>query len=94
MGQKNYQVLELAFNQALLPSLLASLAQRNITSLLVEGGARTLEGFLQLGLWDEARVLVAGVHLFPGLPAPQLPLAPESIQKLGNDFLLAYQNHA
>ncbi|MCB9303443.1 MAG: bifunctional diaminohydroxyphosphoribosylaminopyrimidine deaminase/5-amino-6-(5-phosphoribosylamino)uracil reductase RibD [Lewinellaceae bacterium] len=94
MGQKNYQVLELAFNQALLPSLLTSLAQRNITSLLVEGGARTLEGFLQLGLWDEARVLVAGVHLFPGLPAPQLPLAPESIQKLGNDFLLAYQNHA
>ena len=53
--------------------LLAELQKRNITSLIVEGGALILNNFLKLGLWDEARVFVGNQFYRAGLLAPALP---------------------
>lgn len=53
--------------------LLAELQKRNITSLIVEGGALILNNFLKLGLWDEARVFVGNQFYRSGLAAPALP---------------------
>lgn len=39
--------------------LLHELYRQNITSIIVEGGAETLAGFLDSGLWDLARVEIA-----------------------------------
>jgi diaminohydroxyphosphoribosylaminopyrimidine deaminase/5-amino-6-(5-phosphoribosylamino)uracil reductase len=51
------------------------LHERNIQSVLVEGGANLLNQFITAGLWDEARVII-GSKLFPGgLAAPVLPKA-------------------
>ncbi|MEO7266325.1 MAG: bifunctional diaminohydroxyphosphoribosylaminopyrimidine deaminase/5-amino-6-(5-phosphoribosylamino)uracil reductase RibD [Ferruginibacter sp.] len=33
--------------------------QRNFTSLIVEGGAKLLQSFIEEGLWDEARIITA-----------------------------------
>lgn len=43
-----------------------------ITSLMVEGGSKTLESFLQAHLFDELRVETAPVALGSGLPAPDI----------------------
>ncbi len=58
-------------NEALLPVVISLLHQRNLTSLMVEGGAETLKYFMEEGVWDEIRVIsndavIAG----EGLPAP------------------------
>ncbi len=37
--------------------LLQSLFEMNIQSILVEGGAKTLQSFIDDNLWDEARVI-------------------------------------
>ncbi len=56
-----------------LPQLLAGLHGEGIQSLLVEGGAKTLQSFLDAGLWDEIRIETAPCTFAAGTPAPQLP---------------------
>lgn len=55
-----------------LQEILGHLYQRGIQSLMVEGGARLLESFLQQGLWDEARVEESPCQLCQGVPAPSV----------------------
>jgi diaminohydroxyphosphoribosylaminopyrimidine deaminase/5-amino-6-(5-phosphoribosylamino)uracil reductase len=73
-------------------TLMKALYERNITSLLVEGGAFTLERFLQAGLWDEARVLHSSTHLVEGMPAPRLTAKPEREFAYGRDQILVFRN--
>ncbi len=37
--------------------ILQSLFEMNIQSVMVEGGSKTLQSFIDTGLWDEARVI-------------------------------------
>ena len=39
-----------------------ALNQLNIQSLLVEGGARLLQSFIDEGLWDETRVITGSAN--------------------------------
>ena len=52
--------------------ILQDLYQRGIQSLLVEGGAKLLQSFIDAGLWDEARIETAPVRLGNGIAAPVL----------------------
>ena len=49
------------------------LFQKNIQSLIVEGGRQVLDAFLAAGLYDEVRVVRTPVLLGGGLSAPQPP---------------------
>jgi len=53
--------------------LMETLAAHNIQSLIVEGGRKTHESFLMLGLWDEIRVETAPKVSHGGTRAPLLP---------------------
>ncbi|MBM6993989.1 MAG: bifunctional diaminohydroxyphosphoribosylaminopyrimidine deaminase/5-amino-6-(5-phosphoribosylamino)uracil reductase RibD [Prevotella sp.] len=55
-------------------TMLSYLRVRRRQSLIVEGGAITLQGFLDRGLWDEIRVETAPFTVEDGTPAPQLPV--------------------
>ena len=48
------------------------LYERNIQSIIVEGGAVLLNAFIDSGLWDEARVFIAPVSYNSGKKAPVL----------------------
>ena len=56
----------------LLPQVLDRLYKEGVDTLLVEGGAFTLQHFIDAGLWDEARVETAPLDLHSGVPAPAL----------------------
>lgn len=60
------------YRQDTLTDILDDLYQRGVQSLLVEGGARLLQSFLDEGLWDEARVEEAPCRLHGGVRAPLL----------------------
>jgi diaminohydroxyphosphoribosylaminopyrimidine deaminase/5-amino-6-(5-phosphoribosylamino)uracil reductase len=47
--------------------------QHKISSLLVEGGSKTLKHFLQESVWDELKVWTAPHELKAGLKAPKWP---------------------
>jgi diaminohydroxyphosphoribosylaminopyrimidine deaminase/5-amino-6-(5-phosphoribosylamino)uracil reductase len=53
-----------------LETLLKNLVQRNIGSVIVEGGAKTLNAFLEGGWWHELRVFTSQNALGGGLAAP------------------------
>lgn len=56
--------------------LLTALQQREIRSVLVEGGAELLAQLIQRGMWDEARVITSHVRFGDGTPAPLITAAP------------------
>lgn len=56
-----------------LPRLMADLHQRQVQSLMVEGGAKTLQSFIDAGLWDEIRVETSRLLVSEGTKAPVLP---------------------
>jgi len=55
-----------------LREILTDLYNRGIQSLLVEGGAKLLQSFIEEGLWDEARIETAPFCLREGVAAPVL----------------------
>ena len=52
---------------------LSHLYEEKKQSLIVEGGAKTLQSFLDAGLWDEIRIETAPFTVSKGIEAPQLP---------------------
>lgn len=57
----------------LLQTVCDVLYQKNINSVLVEGGARLLQSFIDAGLWDEARIITNKILLLhDGVAAPVL----------------------
>lgn len=47
--------------------------KKNITSLLVEGGAQLIQSFIDNSLWDECHVIRSHKNISDGLTSPQLP---------------------
>jgi len=78
-------------NLADLPTLLRYLYDHQRQSLLVEGGAATLQRFIDADLWDEAFILEAPKKLHEGLAAPQLPQASSERWSLGEDYVYHYR---
>lgn len=48
------------------------LYRSNINSIIVEGGQRTLQTFINEGLWDEARIFVGNKKFERGVSAPKI----------------------
>jgi len=73
-----------------LPELLSHLHQRQVQSVLVEGGKHTHQQLLDAGLWDEIRVLVSSRHVGEGSSAPHLPFQPHARVQYGDDQIITY----
>lgn len=73
------------------PLNLESLYAHQIQSLIVEGGSKTLQSFLDKGLWDELRVETnLGMTVSDGTRAPLIPaeaVAEETIRDGGNQLV-------
>ncbi|MCX8019093.1 MAG: bifunctional diaminohydroxyphosphoribosylaminopyrimidine deaminase/5-amino-6-(5-phosphoribosylamino)uracil reductase RibD [Chitinophagaceae bacterium] len=64
--------------------IIHALYHLHIQSVLVEGGARTIQSFIEEGLWDEARVITnTRMKAEKGLAAPEL-----TNHELKNEFCL------
>lgn len=83
----NVSQVQLDFSMDIIPQILTHLYEKKIGSLLVEGGCRLLQAFIDSGLWDEIRIEInTGLHLRTGVPAPRLPhnLKKEEYNCFGN----------
>ena len=54
--------------------MMAELHERQVRSVMVEGGAELLGHFIQQGLWDEARVITGDQRFENGTSAPSIPV--------------------
>lgn len=75
-----------------LPASLAEVAsdlyRRGITSLMVEGGPKLLQSFLDDGLWDEVRIEHGDKTLGSGIAAPRAPRGKMSVSKEDNHQII------
>ncbi len=72
--------------------LLNELYNREIHSVIIEGGTKTLQNFIDLNLWDEARVFIGKTKLKNGISAPKFNLEPWKIETISSDILKWYKN--
>ena len=81
------------FSQSILPQLMEELLRRNIQSLLVEGGAKLLQSFIDEGLWDEAYEECCPQVLGRGIMSPSLINPKNSFKKrqiMGRNYHIFY----
>ena len=73
-------------------AIVKKLYENNIQSIIIEGGRKTIQSFIDANLWDEARVFIGEIKLHEGTKAPELNKAIYSKMYLKKDTLLTYRN--
>jgi diaminohydroxyphosphoribosylaminopyrimidine deaminase / 5-amino-6-(5-phosphoribosylamino)uracil reductase len=86
------RAIKAPFGEEFIPFLLHDLAEARVSSLMVEGGSKTLNAFIEGGWWDEASVFDTPVRLGSGIPAPLLPGVPAKRLRVCADELLIWRN--
>ncbi len=85
-GNTKYIALE-NFDWYLPQNIVFQLYLMDVQSLIVEGGRKTLDHFIEAGLWDEARVFTSPDIWHDGVDAPELHRKPLHTQIVGRDRL-------
>ena len=75
--------IKIDFSENIIPQILNELYRRKITSLMVEGGAKTLQSFIDAGAWNEIRREVSSTSIKEGVKAPELSFADAKISECG-----------
>ncbi|MEG2163686.1 MAG: bifunctional diaminohydroxyphosphoribosylaminopyrimidine deaminase/5-amino-6-(5-phosphoribosylamino)uracil reductase RibD [Bacteroidales bacterium] len=88
-----HKIEEIDFSDEIIPQILTNLYKKGITSLMIEGGQKILQGFIDSGTWDEVRKEVSSVTLKQGVKAP---LFTQQFSRSticgGNKIFYAYKN--
>jgi diaminohydroxyphosphoribosylaminopyrimidine deaminase / 5-amino-6-(5-phosphoribosylamino)uracil reductase len=85
------RLIRMSFEGNVIEQLMERLHEEQITSLIVEGGAKLLNSFIESGLWDEARVFITPNILKEGVPAPLLTNSDKAFESdIAGDTLKVY----
>ena len=88
----NEEAETLLLNETSPGSICEKLHVANINSVIIEGGSKTLQTFIDENLWDESRVFT-GISLFKeGVKAPSFSGNLISEEKIQTDILKIYSN--
>ncbi|HTI61411.1 bifunctional diaminohydroxyphosphoribosylaminopyrimidine deaminase/5-amino-6-(5-phosphoribosylamino)uracil reductase RibD [Mucilaginibacter sp.] len=90
-GKIKYIALE-DFERFVPQYILFQLYLQDIQSVIIEGGAHTLNSFIEAGLWDEARIFTGEAILGKGINAPCVTGAIAGESLIGNDRLQIIYN--
>ena len=82
------QYEQIDFSKATVPQICEVLHKNHILSVLVEGGAQTLQSFLEAGLWDEARIFIGESQFGTGTKSPLIQGIPFLKEQVMTDTLL------
>ncbi len=89
-GNKVWFDLQTKNADAFLSFVLQTLYQKNIQSILVEGGAATLQHFLENQFVDEIIQIEHSKEIGEGIAAPSINVQWKEIRKVGDDNLWKY----
>jgi diaminohydroxyphosphoribosylaminopyrimidine deaminase/5-amino-6-(5-phosphoribosylamino)uracil reductase len=81
------------FTQNIIPQILEVLHQNQIQSILIEGGLKTLQTFIDEDIWDEARIFKGKSSFGNGTKAPVVSGKNSGKINIQNDELTRIRNH-
>lgn len=90
--EENLVFIRIDFNENVIRQILRHLYQINVLSVIIEGGAQTLQHFIEENIWDEARIITTPHFLHNGLSAPQVSGATVNERDLNGDQLTVIIN--
>ena len=70
--EENLILKKIDFSEKIVPQVIDYLYQKNIQSLIIEGGSDTIQYFIETNLWDEARILSSDTIWNEGILAPRI----------------------
>ncbi|MEO9511353.1 MAG: bifunctional diaminohydroxyphosphoribosylaminopyrimidine deaminase/5-amino-6-(5-phosphoribosylamino)uracil reductase RibD [Flavobacteriaceae bacterium] len=85
-----YELMD--FSLPIAKQICAILYKHSITSVLIEGGTRTLQTFIDEGLWDEAKIFQAATTFLNGIRAPKISGQLSDKKNITSDTLSIYIN--
>jgi diaminohydroxyphosphoribosylaminopyrimidine deaminase/5-amino-6-(5-phosphoribosylamino)uracil reductase len=86
------QYIKIDFDKNSTQAIVAKLFENNIQSIIIEGGRKTIQSFIDANLWDEARVFIGEKNLNEGTRAPKLNRVNYYKNLIKKDTLLIYRN--
>lgn len=87
---ENVSYCKIDLTQSIIPQVLQTLHKKGIQSVIVEGGQKILNLFIEANVWDEARVFRTQVELQNGIEAPTLLFPPSHEEGIDTDKLVTY----
>jgi diaminohydroxyphosphoribosylaminopyrimidine deaminase/5-amino-6-(5-phosphoribosylamino)uracil reductase len=91
-NKTNLTYVKVQNRKSIISEILNYCFNNNIQTLMVEGGAQTLNLFIENNLWDEAHVFIGEKTFGTGIKAPQITKVKPKIFSFFNDKLLLYKN--
>ncbi len=88
------EIILLKKNIPVIPQILEELYKREIQSVIIEGGAKTLKGFISNDLWDEAHIYAAPIFFKKGIGAPEITGDLTDELKIGTNTLRIIKNQS
>jgi len=89
---ENTEYVKINFAKEIINEILQILHQKDIQSIIVEGGAILLNTFISQNLWDEAYLFVGQRFFNNGIAAPSIKQIPKEIEFPGKVGLFYYRN--
>lgn len=90
--KENLEFFKIDFSEEISAQICETLFHRNIQSVIIEGGAKTLQTFIDTNLWDEALVFKNTISFVDGISAPNFKGKLISQKIIKNDLLQIYKN--
>ncbi len=86
--------IQINFECDIIPQLNELLYQKNIQSVIIEGGAKLLQTFIDVGVWDEARIITNQTMIIEnGIASPNFENKTSFKQeKIENDLIQYFSN--
>ena len=91
-SKNNLEYVTINFNKNISKQILSELYKRKTQSVIIEGGTKLLSSFIEINLWDEARVFVSNKKLKAGIKAPDIKAKGTSTENVDSDKLFIYKN--
>ncbi|MBK6835688.1 MAG: bifunctional diaminohydroxyphosphoribosylaminopyrimidine deaminase/5-amino-6-(5-phosphoribosylamino)uracil reductase RibD [Bacteroidetes bacterium] len=85
--EANITYCKVNFDKDFVKSLLNKLFELSIQSLIIEGGSKLLNSFIEAGAWNEARVFVGEKEFEKGIKAPVFDKTVAEMEIVGVDKL-------
>ena len=83
--------IKIDFNN-LIKNILKELYKQNIQSVIIEGGGKTLQSFIDTNMWDEARIFTTNKELTDGVKDPNIKGEIITETEIGGDKLKIIRN--
>ncbi len=89
---RNLEFIDWNLKHSIAQQICDVLFNKEITSVIVEGGKQTLQTFIDANFWDEARVFTGNMKCNEGVKAPKLSGQMVIEEKIQNDTLRLFEN--